>query len=207
MQDSKPSNLRRRAVQNRKEGQLSPSGANDLLTEEQSSKRKGRHGNNVTASFVSSVLHRCVHFKSQIRLPKAISKPIRGQDIDTIVFSIVICVSGAFLVLSFWKPSEAGFWNNLSQTCFYLLTTYFSLWSASGTKGSKLGPSESKIFCQILFYCGVVSVLLSAVAYHFSNNTSSVLAFASNFCQVVAIKLLLESGESRALEVLAEHNA
>lgn len=172
-----------------------------MLTEEQSLKRKGRHGNNITVSSVSSFLHRCVHFKSQIRVPKGISKSIRGRDIDTIVFSIVICVSGAFLVLSFWKPSEAGFWNNLSQTCFYLLTTYFSLWSASGKKGSKSSPSESEVVCQILFYCGVVCVLISAVVYHFSNNTSSVLAFASNFCQVVAIRLLLESGESRAGEV------
>jgi hypothetical protein len=201
MQESEPSNLRRRAVQNRKERQLSPIGAYNSLTEEQSSNQKGRHGNNVIIRSVSSVWHRCVHFKSQIRLPNGISKPIRGRDIDTIIFSIVICVSGAFLVLSFWKPSDAGFWSNLSQTCFYLLTTYFSLWSSSRTQGGKLSAPESQILCHILLYCGVVCVLLSAVVYHFSNNMSSISAFASNFCQVVAIKLLLESAESRVGEV------
>lgn len=201
MQESKPSKLRRRAVQNREERQPSPVRAYNLLTEEQSSNQKGRHGNNVTISSVSSVWQRYLHFKSRIRLSKGISKPIRWRDIDTIIFSIVICVSGAFLVLSFWKPSDAGFWNNLSQTCFYLLTTYFSLWSSSRAEENELNAPQSKILCRVLFYCGVVCVLLSAVLYHFSNNMSSISSFASNFCQVVAIKLLLERGESRVTEV------
>lgn len=155
--DSVPSNLRRRVVANRKE-KPSPSATDDHPpTSVESSRRTSHHGNTFKIKSISSIWQRYARFKSQVSSSKNISNQLSCRDIDTIVFSMVLCASGAFLALSLWKPSNPGFWNNLSQTCFYMLTTYFSLWSSSRIKRNETsGSRESKIICQLFFYCGVM---------------------------------------------------
>lgn len=210
-QKSQPSNLRRRAVQKKETQRSASSPPNGTLTRVQSSTSKSRYLYNIVVRFLLQILHPTDHPRPQTgHHLRDFSKSIRGSHMGTIIFSVVICISGAFLVLSCSGSSNAGFWNNLSQTCFYLLTTYFSLWSSAGAKASGFSSCNSRMLCNMLLYCGVVCVLVSTTVYFVSSNLSLISMFISNFCQVVAIKLLLESRvheERSRAKVINRHDA